>query len=423
VERATRVAIALCCTVNETSVFARKNYFYPDLPKGYQISQFDRPLASAGYLVIGELEGGAPMKIGVTRVHMEEDAGKSVHDRYSGHTAIDLNRAGVPLVEIVSEPDIRSAAEAGAYLRSVKQIVEYVKASDANMEEGSLRVDANISVRVRGTSKFGNRTEIKNMNSFSSVERAIDAEFLRQCEMLERGEKVQQQTLLWDDVRREVRPSRSKEDSHDYRYFPEPDLPPLVLDKDWLKRVRDEMPELPAVRRQRFAKEYALGEQDVEVLTADAALAEYYESVARQHGDAKAAANWVVRDVLSAVNETGQSIAHFTVRPADLADLLDMVRDGRLSRAAAARAFAIMVKTGDSAETIAEREGLALVSDDAPLRAWVDEVCEAHPAETARFVGGERKLLGVLVGLVMKRSNGSADPKRVNQLLEERAKR
>jgi aspartyl-tRNA(Asn)/glutamyl-tRNA(Gln) amidotransferase subunit B len=420
VELATRAAHALCCTVHETSVFARKNYFYPDLPKGYQISQFDRPLATGGYVIIGYTDEGAAIRIGVTRVHMEEDAGKSIHDRFTGVTAIDLNRAGVPLVEIVSEPDMRSSAEAGAYLRMLKQIIEYIEASDVSMEEGSLRVDANVSARLRGETKLGTKTEVKNMNSFSGVERALEAEFARQCAMLDRGEKVQQQTMLWDGAKGEVRPARSKEGSHDYRYFPEPDLPPLVLAKTWIEEVQRALPELPAARRERFAKEYALSEKDAELLTADPALAEYFEGVARQHGDPKAAANWVMRDVLSAVNETGQRIRHFTVRPADLARLLDMVRDGSLSRAAASKVFAIMVKTGDPAEKVAEREGLTQVSDDAPLRAWIDEVWAEHPGEAGRFAAGERKLQGVLVGLVMKKSKGSADPKRVNQLLAER---
>ncbi len=423
VELAARAALALGCTVNRVSVFARKNYFYPDMPKGYQISQFDRPLATAGTVRIGETPEGGPILVRVTRVHMEEDAGKSVHDRYPGHTAIDLNRAGVPLVEIVSEPDMRSAAEAGAYLRVVKQLVQYVGASDASMEEGSLRVDANVSVRRRGDTALGTKSEIKNMNSFSNVERAIEVEFARQCALIEAGGKVEQQTMLWDAARNEVRPARAKEGSHDYRYFPEPDLPPLVLTVDWIDAQRATLPELPGARRARLAKDYELGEKDVDVLTADPALADYFESVARVSGDARGAANWVIRDVLSYLNDSGRTLAEFAlvVRPADLAALLRLVQSGTLSRSAAARVFGIIARTGEEPGVVADREGLLQVSDEGQLRRWVDEVWAEQPDEAARFAAGDRKLQGFLVGLVMKRSKGSADPKLVNRYLQERA--
>ena len=418
---ATRAALALGCTVNEVSIFARKNYFYPDLPKGYQISQFDRPLASGGNLTIGETSEGAPIRVGITRVHMEEDAGKSIHDRYPGETAIDLNRAGVPLIEIVSEPDIRSAAEAGSYLRLLKQLLEYVEVSDVNMEEGSLRVDANISTRERGETKLGTKTEVKNMNSFSGVERALEAEFARQCALLERGEGVVQQTMLWDANRGEVRPARAKEGSHDYRYFPEPDLPPLRLTKEWIAQLRDNLPELPEAKRARFTVDYALGAYDIDVLTADANVAAYYESVARAHGDAKSAANWVMGEVLAALKQSDTAISSFAVRPADLAALLDMVRDGAVSHSAAKKIFAIMARTGDRPEQIAAREGLAQVGDEAQIAKWVDEVIAEHPAEWERLRAGEKKLLGVLVGAAMKKSGGRADPRKVNQSLAARA--
>ena len=420
VELAVRTALALECTVHERSVFARKNYFYPDLPKGYQISQYDKPLATGGRLQIGIRDDGAPIHVGVTRVHMEEDAGKSLHDRYGGATAIDLNRAGVPLIEIVSEPDMRSAAEAGAYLRTLKQILEYMDVSDVSMEEGSLRVDANVSARRRGESKLGQKTEVKNMNSFSGVERALEVEFARQCALLERGGTVQQQTMLWDASTGQVRPARTKEGSHDYRYFPEPDLPPLVLEGKWVKRQREHLPELPAQRRARMDKAYQLGAYDLDVLTASPALADYFEGVARQHGDAKAAANWVMGEVLAALKNTGQEIAHFAIRPADLAALLNLVRDGVVSHTAAKQIFAIMVKSGDPPADIAKREGLLKVSDDDALRAWLDEVVAEHPKEAERFAAGEKKLQGVLIGAVMKKSKGSADPKRLAQLLAER---
>jgi aspartyl-tRNA(Asn)/glutamyl-tRNA(Gln) amidotransferase subunit B len=421
VELATRAALALGAEVHEESVFARKNYFYPDLPKGYQISQFDRPLATHGRLVIGELPDGSALRIGITRVHLEEDAGKSVHDRFTSATAIDLNRAGTPLIEIVSEPDIRSSAEAGSYCRLLRQLLEYVDVSDLNMEEGSLRVDANISIRERGGAKLGTKTEVKNLNSFSAVERALDAEFARQVAIVESGGAVDQQTLLWDADRGVVRPARTKEGSDDYRYFPDPDLPPLRLTKDWIARLGDRLPELPDAKRHRFVEEYKLPAYDIDVLTASPRVAEYFEAVARAHGDAKSAANWTMGEVLAVLKNTGVPITRFSVRPADLAKLLDMVRAGIVSNSAGKRVFALMVQTGDRPEQIAEREGLTQVGDDAQLSAWVDEVLAGQPAEWERYLGGEKKLLGVFVGAVMKKSGGRADPRKVNQLLATRA--
>ena len=423
VELATRAALALDASVQEESVFARKNYFYPDLPKGYQISQFDKPLALDGKLVIGEHRDGSLMQVRITRVHIEEDAGKSIHDRYAGASAIDLNRAGTPLIEIVSEPDIRSAAEAGSYLRLLKQVMEYVDVSDLNMEEGSLRVDANISIRERGATKLGTKTEVKNMNSFSGVERALDAEFARQVAIVESHGRVEQETLLWDADNGTVRPARSKEGSHDYRYFPDPDLPPLRLTKEWIARIRDRLPELPDARRRRFATEHKLGPYDIDVLSANPHVAEYFEAVAHAHGDSKTAANWVMGEVLAVLKNTGVPIDRFAVRPADLATLLDMVRSGAVSNSAAKRIFALMVETGARPEQIAEREGLAQVGDEAQLAAWVDDVIAEKPAEWQRYLAGEKKLLGVFVGAVMKRSSGRADPRKVNQLLSVRASR
>lgn len=420
VRLAVRAALGLGCTVHETSVFARKNYFYPDLPKGYQISQFEYPLATGGSLLIDD-DSDPPRRVGITRVHLEEDAGKSIHDRYPGATAIDLNRSGLPLIEIVSEPDLRSAADAGAYLRQLKRIMEYLEVSDANMEEGSLRVDANVSARPHGSSTLGTKTEIKNMNSFSAVERALEVEFARQVALLDRGERVSQQTMLWDAARGQVRPARSKEESHDYRYFPDPDLPPLRLDPAWIAAQREELPELPAARRARLRSEYGLPRYDAEVLTATRALAEYFEAVARSHGDAKAAANWIMGEVLAYLNEHRLTIEALPVAPAALAQLLDMVRAGRVSHSAAKTIFSTMARTGEPAAEVAEREGLLQIGDEAQLAAWVDEVFAEHPDEARRFVNGERKLLGVLVGLVMKRSGGRADPRKVNRLIAARA--
>ena len=417
---ALRAALALDCEVHPISIFARKNYFYPDLPKGYQISQYDRPLATAGRLSIDGVGSTPQSVVRITRVHIEEDAGKSVHDRFPGVSAIDLNRAGVPLIEIVSEPDIRSAAAAGAYLRALKQLLEYLEVSDVSMEEGSLRVDANVSARPVGVSTLGTKTELKNLNSFSAVERALDAEYSRQCALLAAGQRVIQQTMLWDANGATVRPARSKEESHDYRYFPDPDLPPLVVEPARVARARKELPELPAARKKRFREEYALGAYDADVLTADRSLGAYFEAVARAHGDPKTAANWVMGEVRAVLNARRLKIDRFPVRPDDVAELLDLVARGTLSGTAAKTVFALMTETGESAPQIAAREGLAQVRDDAALHEWIEQVVAEHESEATRCARGERKLLGVLVGFVMKKSKGRADPRRVNQLLAER---
>jgi aspartyl-tRNA(Asn)/glutamyl-tRNA(Gln) amidotransferase subunit B len=419
VELASRAAVALGCTLHPVSVFARKNYFYPDLPKGYQISQFDQPLATNGKLEIETADG--KKQIGITRVHMEEDAGKSLHDRYPGETAIDLNRSGVPLIEIVSEPDMRSSAEAGAYLRSLRQILLYLRVSDVSMEEGSLRVDANISARLKGQKELGTKTEVKNMNSFSGVERALDFEFARQCALLDRGEKISQQTLLWDAAKGEARVSRTKEGSHDYRYFPEPDLLPLVLDKNWINEIKASIPELPADRKKRFAEEYRISSEEIEQLTSATDLSDYFESAARESGDPKAAANWVMGEVQAALNISGVSLDQLRVRPADLAQLIKLIRDGLVSHAAGKKIFARMLETGKPAAQVAHDESLLKVGDDSALTGWIDEVIREHPDEAGRYLAGEKKLQGVLVGFVMKKSGGKADPKRVNQLLMSRA--
>jgi aspartyl-tRNA(Asn)/glutamyl-tRNA(Gln) amidotransferase subunit B len=351
---------------------------------------------------------------------MEDDAGKSIHDRFPAATAIDLNRAGTPLIEIVSEPDMRSSGDAGAYLRALKQVLEYVDVSDVNMEEGSLRVDANISVRPHGAAALGTKTEVKNMNSFSGVERALEAEFVRQCGLVDDGGRVEQQTMLWDAATGEVRPARSKEASHDYRYFPEPDLPPLVLAAAEIDRIRSALPELPAARRSRYARDYALGDYDVEVLTASSPVAEYFEATVHAHGDAKAAANWVMGEVLGALKASGAAIPSFPITPQELAALLNLVRDGVVSHTAAKQIFGAMLASGGDPAEIAKRDGLVKVTDDGALRMWLAEVFAELPTETERFANGERKLQGVLIGAVMKKSKGSADPKRVAQLLAER---
>ena len=411
---ATRASVALGCAVRERSVFARKNYFYPDLPKGYQISQFDLPLAEHGRVDLG---GGRT--IGITRIHMEEDAGKSVHDRFPGFTAIDLNRAGTPLVEIVSEPDIRSSAEAAAYLKAVREILVYADVSDCSMEEGSLRVDANVSARPHGEAAFRTRTEIKNLNSFSNVEKALEVEFARHCGVHDAGGTIIQQTMLYDANRNAVRSARSKEESHDYRYFPEPDLPPLVLTPAFIDEARRAVPELPPARRARYVGDFGVTAAEAEVLTAERALGDYFEAVAAAAGDGKVAAHWVTGEVLATRNEQGRS--DMPIAADALGKLIGLVKEGTVSTSAAKKVFATLVAEGGDPRAIAERDGLVLVGDDSALRAWVDEVFAENPDEAARFAGGERRLQGVLVGLVMKKSKGSADPRKVAQLVGTRA--
>lgn len=416
VELAVRAALALGSSVHARSVFARKNYFYPDLPKGYQISQADQPLATGGRVPLADGIG-----VGVTRVHMEEDAGKSIHDRYPGMTAIDLNRAGVPLIEIVGEPEIRSAEQAGAYLRALREILVFADVSDCSMEEGSLRVDANVSARPVGETALRSRTEIKNLNSFSNVERALASEFARHVATYESGGTIAQQTMLFDAATGDVRAARSKEGSHDYRYFPEPDLPPLVLDAAWLEAQRGGLPELPAARRDRFSKAHALSAAESEALTASRGIADYFEATADAAGDGKLAANWVLGEVLAALNVSGGAIADFPVSPARLAALITLVRGGAVSSTAAKTLFQTLHTDPAEPSRIAERDGLLQVGDDQALVAWIDEVLAEHADEARRFAAGERKLQGVLVGLVMKKSKGRADPKKVNQLLSARA--
>ena len=411
-------ALALGCTIHHTSVFARKNYFYPDLPKGYQISQFDQPLATGGRVTFESPDRGR-VQAGITRLHLEEDAGKLVHDRFPGKTAVDLNRAGVPLAEIVSEPDLRSPAEARAYLTTLRQILVYAGASECSMEQGSLRVDANISVRRPGESRLGTKTEVKNLNSFANVERALEAERVRQVALLEGGGRVAQVTLLFNAGTGQVKELRSKEESHDYRYFPDPDLPPLLLDEAWISERRDALPELPEARRSRLELALGLSSYDARVLTSEVPLADYFEAVVAAGVEPKAAANWVMSDVMSSFNETGG----FPV-PADrLAALVGLVRAGRVSHQAAKRVYAEMAQSPDGdPSAVAERLGLVQVSDEGALGGWVDEVLAANPGEVARYRAGETKLMGFFVGQVMKRSRGKADPKGVQPVLLEKLK-
>jgi aspartyl-tRNA(Asn)/glutamyl-tRNA(Gln) amidotransferase subunit B len=415
VRLAVRAAFALGCTVHSRSVFARKNYFYPDLPKGYQISQYEEPLATKGALEIVSPERGN-LTVGITRLHIEEDAGKSQHDRFPGMTAVDLNRSGVPLIEIVSEPDMRSPAEARAYLTALKQVLLWLGVSDGNMEEGSLRVDANLSVRRPGE-PLGTRTEVKNMNSFSGVERALSFERERQIKLIESGGKVVQHTMTFDAAKGEVKQTRSKEESHDYRYFPEPDLPPLVLKADWLKKEEGALPELPAARRRRFESQFEISSAEAVVVTATASVADHFEKLvaALGTGSGKEAWNWEANEVLS-LSADAETIPT-ALTESRVADVVKLVRSGSLSRQAAKKVLAEMIADPASPADIAKRLGLVQVQDTSQIEAWVREVLAAHAAEVQRYKSGETKLVGFLVGQVMKRSQGKADPKAVSSAL------
>ncbi len=415
VRLAARAAYALGCTVHPRSVFARKNYFYPDLPKGYQISQFDEPLATGGSLEIVSPDRGS-LTVGITRLHLEEDAGKSFHDRFPGLTAVDFNRSGVPLIEIVGQPDLRSPAEARAYLTALKQILRWLGVSDCNMEEGSLRVDANLSIRRPGA-PLGTRTEVKNMNSFSGVERALTVERERQVALVESGGTVEQRTMTFDAAKGEVRAMRSKEESHDYRYFPEPDLPPLVLKAEWLKAERDGLPELPAAMRARFQRQYGIAAGEAAVVGSSAAVAAHFERLALLLGDGagKEAWNWEANDVLTH-SDDGESVPE-PLTPERIAEAVSLVRAGTVSRQAAKKVLAQMLVRPGGASDIAQSLGLVQVQDGAQIDAWVAETLAAHPGEVARYRAGETKVIGYLTGQVMKRSKGKADPKAVGAAL------
>ncbi|MEX2282986.1 MAG: Asp-tRNA(Asn)/Glu-tRNA(Gln) amidotransferase subunit GatB [Gemmatimonadota bacterium] len=418
VELAVRSGLGLDCRVHETSLFARKNYFYPDLPKGYQITQFDRPFATDGFLEVADAQHAGRVRI--RRIHMEEDAGKLLHDRLPGLTAIDLNRAGVPLVEIVTEPDLTSPAQARAFLAALKQILQYLDVSDCDMEKGSLRVDANVSVRKRASDPLGTKTEVKNMNSFANVERALEFELKRQIGLLASGHSIRQETLLWDAERGEARPMRSKEESHDYRYFPEPDLPPLVFPRERIERIRAALPELPRLRAERLVRQFGIPQYDAEVLTAERALADYFEEVAMAVRDGKTASNWVMGDVLAQTRQRALTITALPVRPGSLAELIRLVRNGRISNPIARQVFVTMIDSKREPAEIVETEGLAQVRDDAQLEQWVAEILTGFPSEAERFRAGDQKLLGFLMGQLMKKSRGKADPKLASEILARR---
>ncbi len=422
VEFAIRLGLATDCKIAPSSQWARKNYFYPDLPKGYQISQYELPICSGGRITI-ETEAG-PRVVRLHRIHMEEDTGKSIHDPQTGVSLIDFNRCGVPLLEIVSEPDLRSAQEAASYLRKLRQILQYLEICDGNMEEGSFRCDANVSVRRSGSSALGTKVEIKNMNSFRHVERALEYEIQRQVECLELGEPIVQETRLWDAEQEITRPMRSKEYAHDYRYFPEPDLPPIVVDDAWIARIAASMPELPDARRRRFVEQYGLPAYDAEVLTSRRDLAEYFEQVAAGGVAPKSASNWVMSELLRVVRERGLDrelrIESWPLSPKQLAELISLVETGTISGKIAKMAFEALLDTQTSPETLIRERGWVQISDDAFLTEAVDAVISEHPDKVAEFRGGKTKLLAFFVGQVMRKTGGRANPQRVNELLVQR---
>jgi len=413
---AVRGALALGCTVHPRSIFARKNYFYPDLPKGYQISQFDQPLATNGMLSFLSSERGI-VNATIVRLHIEEDAGKSIHDRFAKATAVDLNRSGVPLIEIVSGPDLRSPAEARAYLQMLKQLLEYIGISDCDMEKGSLRVDANLSIRRAGETVLNTRTEVKNINAFSFVEKALSVERDRQVALVESGGTVTQQTMLYDSKESTVRPQRSKEESHDYRYFPEPDLPPLILTPEFVAEQQSELPELPGAKRDRFMATYALSREHAAVLTASRAVADYFENVVRAPAEPQAAANWIMTEALADAKDHQEQLR---VPAGALAQIIALVKGGTLSNQAAKKVFAEVAAKGGDPRTIAESLGLVQVADTNVLAGWVTDVLGAHAPEVGRYKNGETKLMAFFVGQVMRASKGKADPKLAQRVLEEK---
>ena len=413
-----KMGLATNCDIARKSIFARKNYFYPDLPKGYQISQYETPICHDGHITISV--NGEKKDIGLTRIHMEEDAGKSIHDQDPFNTLIDLNRSGVPLIEIVSEPDIRSAKEAYEYLKRIKQIVQYLEICDGNMEEGSLRCDANVSVRPKGQEAFGTRTELKNMNSFRNVERAIEYEIDRQIELIESGGKVVQQTLLWDANKMETRIMRTKEEAHDYRYFPEPDIPPVVVTDEMLESIRAELPEMPDVRKKRFMEEYNLSSDDAQTLTEDRYLADFYEDVLEHENSPKTVSNLILTEVLRTLNDQSISIREFPISAERLAGLVALRENDKINSSAMTEIFDAMLEEDKTAEELAEEMNLVQVSDTGFIEPIVDEVIDEHPDEVERYRDGKKGLIGFFIGQVMQRSQGKANPELVREMISDR---
>jgi aspartyl-tRNA(Asn)/glutamyl-tRNA(Gln) amidotransferase subunit B len=419
VDLAIRAALALGCRINETSIFARKNYFYPDLPKGYQISQYEQPIASDGVLSFVGSDGEC--RVGITRVHMEEDAGKSLHEGFGDSdrkTYVDYNRAGTPLIEIVSEPDLRSATDAAEFFERLRAILVWLGVNDGNMEEGSLRCDANVSVRPAGTTTLGTKAEVKNLNSFRFLQKALDYEISRQIDVLEEGGRVRQETRLFDSAAGVTVSMRSKEEAHDYRYFPDPDLPAVVVDAARVEAIRATMPELPEVRRQRFVREYALPEYDATQLTQTRALSEFFEAAVRAGAAPKAVSNWMMGELARLLKESGREIDGSPVAPTELAGLLALVEKGTISGAIAKGVFEKMFSTGQGAAAIVQAEGLTQIDDEAQILTLIGDVLSRNADAVAGYRAGKAATFGFLVGQVMKAASGKANPKRVNELLK-----
>lgn len=422
VRMAVKFGLAVDAEIADRSVFARKNYFYPDLPKGYQISQFELPVVGKGQITI-EMEDGSEKIVGITRAHLEEDAGKSMHEDFHGQTGIDLNRAGTPLLEIVSEPDMRSAKEAVAYMKKIHSLVRYLEICDGNMQEGSFRCDANVSIRPKGQEKFGTRAELKNINSFRNVERAINIEVERQIDVIESGGAVVQETRLYDADKNETRSMRSKEEANDYRYFPDPDLLPLVLDKGLLEQVRATLPELPNEKRDRFVSEMGLSKYDASVLTSSRELADYFEAVlvATGNKDPKQCANWVIGDLSGALNKAGLEITESPISAQQLGSVLLRIQDNTISGKIAKQVFeAIWNGEGADADRVIESQGLKQVTDTGAIEAMIDDVIAANPEQVQQYRDGKEQVFGFFVGQVMKASKGKANPGQVNDILKQK---
>jgi len=418
VNKAIQFGLGVDAEIGRKSVFARKNYFYPDLPKGYQISQFELPIVGKGHLDI-VLDKGETKRIGITRAHLEEDAGKSLHEDFAGMSGIDLNRAGTPLLEIVSEPDMRSAKEAVAYVKAIHSIIRYLGISDGNMAEGSMRCDCNVSIRYKGEEKFGTRREIKNVNSFKFIEKAINAEIAWQIDELESGRSIVQSTVLYDPAKNETRAMRSKEEANDYRYFPDPDLLPVVITEEQIDAVRAGLPELPVAKKTRFITQYGLPDYDAGVLVADRELADFFEAtVAAANGQAKPAANWIMGDLLGALNRAEKELADSPVSASQLGGLINRITDNTISGKIAKQVFeALWNGEGDSADAVIEAKGLKQVTDSGAIEAMLKEIVDGNPAQVAEYRGGKQKVFAFFVGEAMKRSKGKANPAQVNELL------
>jgi aspartyl-tRNA(Asn)/glutamyl-tRNA(Gln) amidotransferase subunit B len=422
VEFAIKAGLAAHCEIARSSILARKNYFYPDLPKGYQISQYELPVCAGGYIDV-ELDGTLK-RVRLTRIHMEEDAGKTIHDAHGDASLVDLNRAGVPLLEIVSEPDLRATAEAGAYLKTLRAILQYLGVCDGNMEEGSFRCDANVSVRPEGTETLGTKIEIKNLNSFRAVESALEFEIARQIETLSDGGKLVQETRLWDEHREETRSMRSKESAHDYRYFPDPDLLPLVIDDAWIAPVRAALPELPNARKARFVNEYGLSAYDAELLTGRKDVADYFEEAVKDHANPKALSNWIVGDLFRVLKERKLDeqlyLACWPLAASNLAQMVQMIDQGKISGKIAKTVFEAMLDSNKGPQQIVSEKGLEQLSDLGSIEAAIDQVLAANPKQIAQYQSGNDKVFGFFVGQIMKATQGKANPQKVNEILREK---